>query len=121
MAKLNADDAPMPAMRVDVQIAKNEGGSDLGGVGQISGASKAMIYSHDFTGNAEAAGNLYNPYYGAYIPATDRPVKQASGIDGPSPGGDFPGFLNSAPRTVYVLELGPQHRTAARIAHGLSA
>jgi hypothetical protein len=95
--RLNADDAPMPAMRIDVKIAKNEGGSDLGGVGQISGASKAQIYSHNFDGNAEAEGNLYNPYYGEYIPSTDRPVNEASGIDGPSPGGDFPGFLNKHP------------------------
>ena len=42
-------------------------------MGQLSGASKAVIYSHDFTG-ASTAHNLYNPYYGAYIPATDRRV-----------------------------------------------
>jgi hypothetical protein len=95
--RLNADDAPMPAMRIDVSIAKNAGGTDIGGVGQISGASKALIYSHDFTG-ATSAHNLYNPYYGAYIPATDRPgVNEVSGVDGPSPGGDFPGFLNEHP------------------------
>ncbi len=82
--RLNADDSPMPAMRVNVHLAANEGGSSLGGVGQISGASKAQIYSD-------------NPYYSAYIPATDRPEAQASGIDGPSPGGDFPGFLNKHP------------------------
>jgi hypothetical protein len=93
----NAEDTPMPAMRVDVHLAPNkEDGKDLGGVGQITGASKAMIYSHDLNGDA-SSGNLYNPYYGAYIPATDRPVPQASGIDGPSPGGDFPGFLNKHP------------------------
>jgi flagellar biosynthesis GTPase FlhF len=91
----NAEDTPMPAMRVDVHLAANEG-SGLGGVGQITGASKALIYSHGFNGEA-SSGNLYNPYYGAYIPATDRPVPQASGIDGPSAGGDFPGFLNKHP------------------------
>jgi outer membrane biosynthesis protein TonB len=95
--RLNVDDAPMPALRIDVSIAANEGGTDLGGVGQISGASKAQIYSHDFTGNAVPEGNLYSPYYGAYIPSTDRPVSEASGIAGPSPGGDFPGFLNEHP------------------------
>jgi len=95
--RLNVDDAPMPALRIDVSIAANEGGTDLGGVGQISGASKAQIYSHDFTGSAIPGGNLYNPYYGAYIPSTDRPVSEASGISGPSPGGDFPGFLNEHP------------------------
>ncbi len=94
---LNADDAPMPALRIDVALAPNAGGSDLGGVGQITGASKALLYSHDFNGNAAESGNLYAPYYGSYIPATDRPVNEASGIDGPSPGGDFPGFINSHP------------------------
>ncbi len=78
---LNADDAPMPAIRVDVHLAANEGGSSLGGVGQISGATKSLVYSD-------------NPYYSAYIPATERPVPQASGVDGPKHGGDFPGFLN---------------------------
>src|ERR1700722_11924673 len=93
---LNADDAPMPAMRIDVSIAGNEPGG-LGGVGQISGASKALVYSHNFNGDAEEAGNLYNPYYGEYIPATDRGLPQSSGVTGPSPGGDFPGFLNNHP------------------------
>jgi hypothetical protein len=95
--EVTADDAPMPALRVDVRIAKNKGDGELGGVGQISGASKALIYSHNFNGDAEEEGNLYNPYYGEYIPSTDRPVNEASGIDGPSPGGDFPGFLNNHP------------------------
>jgi hypothetical protein len=101
--RLNEYDAPMPAMRIDVSIAPNAGGSDLGGVGQISGASKAQIYSHDFTG-ATSPHNLYNPYYGEYIPATNRPVSEASGIDGPSPGGDFPGFLNRHPEPYTFWE-----------------
>lgn len=110
--EVNADDAPMPALRVDVRIAKNTGGSDIGGVGQISGASKAMIYSHNFNGNAEEEGNLYNPYYGEYIPSTDRPVNEASGIDGSSPGGDFPGFLNkqSEPYTFWTSVLSSEQR-----------
>jgi hypothetical protein len=100
---LNADDAPMPAMRIDVSIAGNEPGG-LGGVGQISGASKALVYSHNFNGDAGEAGNLYNPYYGEYIPATDRGLPQSSGVTGPSPGGDFPGFLNnhSEPYTFWT-------------------
>jgi hypothetical protein len=112
--QLNVDDAPMPAMRIDMSIAANKGGSDLGGVGQISGASKALIYSHDFTGTPNE-GNLYNPYYGAYIPATDRPeVNEVSGIDGPSPGGDFPGFLNnhSKPYTFWESVLSSNNRSS---------
>ncbi len=94
--QLNEDDAPMPPMRVDVSIEANSPAHPTGGVGRLEGASKAVVYSHDFTG-ASTPGNLYNPYYGAYIPATDRPASEASGITGPSPGGDFPGFLNEHP------------------------
>ena len=106
---LNADDAPMPALRIDVSLAPHTGG--LNGVGEISGASKAQIYSHDFTGIPNE-GNLYNPYYGAYIPATDRGLPQSSGVTGPSPGGDFPGFLNnhSEPYTFWT----PLHPTNYR-------
>jgi hypothetical protein len=111
--RLNADDAPMPPMRIDVSIAKNTGGSDLGGVGQIAGADKAQVYSHDFTGET-TAHNLYNPFYGAYIPATDRPgVNEVSGIDGPSPGGDFPGFLNEHPE-AYPFWLAVQSNNVRR-------
>jgi hypothetical protein len=112
--EINADDAPMPALRIDVRLAKNEGGSDLGGVGSISGASKAQIYSHNFNGNAEEEGNLYNPYYGEYIPSTDRPVNEASGITGSSPGGDFPGFLNKHPEpyTFWTSVLSSEPREA---------
>jgi hypothetical protein len=110
----NADDAPMPALRIDVRMAKNTGGSDIGGVGSISGASKAQIYSHNFNGDAEEAGNLYNPYYGEYIPSTDRPVNEASGIAGSSPGGDFPGFLNKHPEpyTFWTSVLSSEPREA---------
>jgi hypothetical protein len=107
---LNADDAPMPAMRIDVSLAAHDGG--LSGVGEISGASKALVYSHNFNGDAEEAGNLYNPYYGAYIPATDRGLPQSSGVTGPSPGGDFPGFLNnhSEPYTFWTSVLDANYR-----------
>ena len=114
--ELNEYDAPMPAMRIDVSIAGNEGGSDLGGVGQISGASKALIYSHNFNGDAEEEDNLYNPYYGAYIPATDRGLPQSSGVTGPSPGGDFPGFLNnhSEPYTFWTSVKSANERSSHR-------
>jgi len=111
--RLNADDAPMPSIRVDVHIAKNEGGADLGGVGKISGASKALIYSHNFNGDATESGNLYNPYYGEYLPATARPEPQASGVDGPSHGGDFPGFLNEEqPYTFWTSVHSQEDRSA---------
>ncbi len=95
--KLNADDAPMPALPVTVSIAKNLGGTDLGGVGGLYSADKEVIYSHDFNG-APNAGNLYNPFYYEYIPSTDRYYNESSGITGIA-GDDFPGFdlLNKQP------------------------
>jgi hypothetical protein len=88
---LNAGDAPMPAARVDVQIAKNTGGSDIGGVGSLEPADKAEVYSRNTLGTA-GAHNYYAPFYSAYIPATSRPGL-SSGIDGPAQGNNFRGFL----------------------------
>ncbi|MBN1527788.1 MAG: hypothetical protein JW895_01925 [Thermoleophilaceae bacterium] len=88
---LNAGDAPMPAARVDVQIAKNTGGTDIGGVGSLEPADKAEVYSRDTNGTA-SAHNYYAPFYSAWIPATSRPGL-SSGIDGPAQGNNFRGFL----------------------------
>ena len=89
--RLNADDAPMPALPVTVSIAKNAGGTDLGGVGGLYSANKELIYSHNFDANTSTLGNLYNPYYYEYIPSTDRGYNESSGITGIA-GDDFPGF-----------------------------
>jgi hypothetical protein len=93
--KLNADDAPMPALPVTVSIAPNLGGTDLGGVGGLYSADKELIYSHNFDGNTSTGkatlGNLYNPYYYEYIPSTSRGYAESSGITGVA-GDNFPGF-----------------------------
>jgi len=112
---LNTDDAPMPALPVTVSIAK-------GGLGGLYGISKWLVYSHDFDGagtdpngnpigsplvaptdktalTSTGTANLYNPYYQEYIPSTERPISEASGVTGVYDGGnaassgdDFPGF-----------------------------
>jgi hypothetical protein len=112
---LNTDDAPMPALPVTLSIAK-------GGLGGLYGISKWLVYSHDFDGvgldhagnpigsplaspspttalTSTGTANLYNPYYQEYIPSTERPISEASGITGVYDGGnaassgdDFPGF-----------------------------
>ena len=81
----------MPAARVDVQIAKNTGGSDIGGVGSLEPADKSQVYSRNTLGNP-IAHNYYAPFYGTYIPSTSRPGL-SSGIDGPAQGNNFRGFL----------------------------
>jgi hypothetical protein len=91
--QLTADDAPMPAARIDVGIAPNSGAAtDISGVGSLSAISKVQTYSRDFTG-ASTPHNLYAPFYAQYIPATDAPSDAASGVDGPAAGNDFTGFL----------------------------
>ena len=107
---LNADDAPMPALQVNVSITPNHcvsnpnaadckagTSTDISGVGEINGANKQQIYSRDFAGST-TAHNLFNPYYNAYIPATANSVAESSGVDAPPQDntGNFPGFLNQS-------------------------
>src|SRR6202020_1588127 len=49
-------------------------------------------YSRDFQGDS-APGNLYAPFYDAYIPATARPTDNSSGVDGAA-ANDFTGSLS---------------------------
>ena len=60
--KLDAWDAPMPALRVDVRIA-------AGGIGSLEKADKDDIYVRDRTKADNTPHNLYAPFYKAYIPA----------------------------------------------------
>jgi hypothetical protein len=117
--RLNTDDAPMPALPVTVSIG-------TGGIGGVYGVSKWLIYSHDFDGSpasplqfpsgtsaltSTGTANLYNPYYQEYIPSTQRPISEASGITGvyngggaASSGDDFPGFSDghTSPYTFWT-------------------
>jgi hypothetical protein len=90
--KVDAGDAPMPAARIDVEIAPNSGApTDTSGVGFLYPADKTTVYSRNSAGSG-TAHNLYAPFYDAYIPATTRPGV-SSGIDGPASGNNFTGFL----------------------------
>ncbi len=100
--KLDAGDAPMPAARVDVTIAKNSGGAtDISGVGSLERTDKTQVYSRNGVGNS-AAHNLYAPFYGEYIPSTSRPGV-SSGIDGPAAGNNFTGFLVNGPYDYWSI------------------
>lgn len=104
--KLDAGDAPMPALRVDVSIAANSGQpTDTSGIGTLEKVDKSIPYSRDASGNG-TPHNLYAPFYKAYIPATAA-GDSSSGIDGPSQGSNFVGFLNDNPYdfwdVAYVL------------------
>lgn len=89
---LDADDAPMPAARVDLQIAQNSGGAtDVSGAGGFAKADKSNVDSRDHNGSS-AKHNLYAPYYVQWIPATSA-GGNASGVDGPAQGNNFEGFL----------------------------
>jgi hypothetical protein len=92
---LNAGDAPMPAARIDFNIAPNTDPlHSTDGVGSFVSASKAHDYSMDYTGSNKKGGNLFAPFYSQYIPATSRDVfGYASGVDGALITNNFPGFL----------------------------
>ncbi|HST16382.1 MAG TPA: hypothetical protein VLK36_01855 [Gaiellaceae bacterium] len=95
--KLDAGDAPMPALRVDVTIGA---GST---VGTLDKADKSLIYSRDGLGSGKAH-NLYAPFYKALIPAAlpdDRP--DTSGVAG-AISNNFTGFLGFTGDPVYTTE-----------------
>ena len=92
---LNALDAPMPAARIDFNIAPNSGAAtDISGVGSLAAADKAKTYSRDFLGSETDSlpDNEYVLFYDEYIPATSRPGDASSGVDG-GIANDFNGFL----------------------------
>ena len=66
--KLDAGDAPMPAARVDVEIAPNTAGG-INGAGQLQKSDKTEVYSRDGNGTA-TPHNLYAPYYKQWLPGT---------------------------------------------------
>lgn len=84
------DDAPMPALRVDFDLGADD-------VGSLVASNKSSTYQAPYLNdvdNTPAGGhNLFAPFYRQYIPATAAPQSDASGIDGPSTGRNFPGFL----------------------------
>ena len=87
---IDAGDAPMPALRIDVGVS--------GAFGALDDADKHVIYSRNATGAASAAfpnnaHNLYAPFYAAYIPATAAP-QTSSGVFGEA-ANNFPGFLTN--------------------------
>ncbi len=83
---LNADDAPMPQLRVDVSLSADST------VGTLLKADKSLIYSRDGSGSGDAH-NLYAPFYKALLPpALPGDDPNTSGVAG-SFSNNFTGFL----------------------------
>jgi hypothetical protein len=79
----NADDAPMPAFRVDVALA---------GVGSLVKVDKSNLFSRNATGatTGGTAKNLYAPFYKSYLyPANGE---GRSGVD-IAPGNNYAGII----------------------------
>ncbi len=83
-ATLDADDAPMPALRVDVKLD--------GDVGALDSVDKDDIYVKDPAQDDGYPHNLYAPFYKAFIPAAS-PGSGRSGVAG-SFANNFVGFIN---------------------------
>jgi hypothetical protein len=97
---VDRDDAPMPALRVDLAIAENSGGSaDISGVGSLVKSDKSDVYSRNGSGattpGIKSISNLYAPFYKQWLPPTeaDSYAAEASGIDGPCKLNNNAGFL----------------------------
>ena len=113
--KLDAGDAPMPAARIDVELA--------GGVGALAAADKHVLYSRNRTGAASAAfpgnaHNLYAPFYVALLPGDISQTSvlryTTSGVTGPI-ANNFPGYQSgfvmfSDARTYHFWDLLNPHR-----------
>ena len=108
--KLDAGDAPMPAARIDVDLA--------GTVGALAAADKHVLYSRNRTGAASAAfplnaHNLYAPFYVSLLPGdisqTSVVGYTTSGTTGPI-ANNFPGYQSgfvmfSDARTYHFWDL----------------
>jgi hypothetical protein len=96
--KLDAWDAPMPALRVDVRIA-------AGGIGSLEKADKDDIYVRDQSVPDNTPHNLYAPFYKAYVPAAGPSFafSDRSGVAGAFVSNNFPGYQNSGVYDYYDL------------------
>ena len=96
--KLDAWDAPMPALRVDVRIA-------AGGIGSLEKADKDDIYVRDSSKPDNTPHNLYAPFYEAYIPAAGPSFLHSdrSGVAGAFVSNNFPGYQNEGRYDFYDL------------------
>ncbi len=105
---LNADDAPMPALRVDVGLTN--AGADHS-VGSLSKADKSAIFNRSdavyggTTADNADPHNLYAPFYKAYVPAVVPIIDEntTSGVEG-SIGGNYGNWLTSGAYGVPTTE-----------------
>ena len=107
--KLDASDAPMPALRVDVglfDLIQNPG--NFASIGTLSAVDKTDIYIRDPMSDPVDAHNLYAPFYKAYIPAAWGSLNNpTAGVYGPSFANNFSSFLTERVSLPVVAGLLP--------------
>jgi hypothetical protein len=84
--KVDAGDAPMPALRVDVALGA------ASTVGTLSAVDKTNIYIRDSSKDPGDNHNLYAPFYKAYIPAAWN-GSSTSGVFGATFANNYASFL----------------------------
>jgi hypothetical protein len=106
--KVDASDAPMPALRLDVSLTN--AGADHS-VGTLSKADKSLIFNRNdaaYGGNGSDLGDphmMYAPFYKAYIPSV-VPILSGnftSGVEG-SIGGNYGNWLTSGAYDIPTTE-----------------
>ena len=119
--RLNADDAPMPALRVDVSIAENKGKKTWAAWvrSRVPARPRSTATTSRATRKWKATcttRTTASTFRRPIVPWPRRP-----GVTGPSPGGNFPGFLQRAPKPVHVLDLGSQRQRKVLVFDGMPA
>jgi hypothetical protein len=118
---VDAGDAPMPAAKEHVRIADPTAAEPFGGAGSLEPVLKSSLYDR----GAASHHRYFAPFYAAYLPATEAPVQEASGIDGPRHlnNGAEGGFLDCGgartPRVIALAEADALDSTCnARLGEG---
>jgi hypothetical protein len=80
---VDAGDAPMPAAKEHIRIGGPTAAEPFAGAGALVPVAKALLYARPPSAPGTHNGMFFAPFYAAYLPATEAPVNEASGIDGP--------------------------------------
>ena len=119
--RINADDAPMPAMRVDVNLAANEGGEDLGGVGSDLGCQQGPGLQPRLYGQCGRGRQPVQPVLRRVHPGDRSSRERGVWCHRTEPWWRLPRVLERTPKSVHVLEFSSHHQRQVLVSDGMPA